>query len=79
MYPSNNYELILTTILSLISQILLVQCVMNLSLSVSNSGILNLMSLGIAVLIDQIAVRMALGVSTYTVFMILHITKVKLL
>ena len=79
MYPSNNYELILTTILSLISQILLAQCVMNLSLSVSNSGILNLMSLGIAVLIDQIAVRMALGVSTYTVFMILHITKVKLL
>ena len=67
----------LTTILSLISQILIVQCIMTLSLSVSNSGTLNLMSLGIAILIDQLAVRIVLAASIYALFLILNVTRIK--
>jgi hypothetical protein len=50
---------------------------MTLSLSVSNSGTLNLMSLGIAILIDQLAVRMVLAAGIYTLFLILNITRIK--
>lgn len=49
---------------------------MILSLSVSNSGTLNLMSLGIAILVDQLAVRMILAGGIYAVFIMLNITRI---
>jgi hypothetical protein len=52
------------------SQIFFCYSILTLSLSSSNSGILNLISLGICFAIDQVAVRGCLGLIGVSVMMI---------
>jgi hypothetical protein len=61
--------------LAFISEVLISICIVKLSLSVSNSGILNLISFGIAILIDQVGARTGIGLTTYIICLALHKTK----
>ena len=63
-------------ILAFISEILISVCIVKLSLSVSNSGMLNLISFGMGVMIDQVGARIGIGFISYTVCLGLHKSKV---
>ena len=57
------------------SLILLSASILNLSSSVSNSGVLNVISLGISLLIDQVFVRTGFFIVSGATFMTLHLVK----
>ncbi len=59
-------------IICIISQIFICKCILILSLSISNSGILNLISLGFSFLIDQIIVRLIFGFTIFSIFGLLY-------
>jgi hypothetical protein len=59
-------------IICIISQIFICKCIIILSLSISNSGILNLISLGFSFLIDQIIVRLVFGFIIFSIFGLLY-------
>lgn len=58
--------------MAVIAQILFCQSILTLSLSVSNSGLLNMVSFGLAVAIDQIVVRIGVGLVSYAGCFILY-------
>lgn len=59
-------------IMAVIAQILFCQSILTLSLSVSNSGVLNLVSFGLSFVIDQFIARTGLGLLSYLACIILH-------
>ena len=64
----------LILIMAVIAQILFCQCILTLSLSVSNSGVLNLISFGLSLAIDQYVARTGFGLLGYVVCFVLNKT-----
>lgn len=58
--------------MAVIAQILFCQSILTLSLSVSNSGVLNMVSFGLAVAIDQFVVRIGVGLVSFVGCFILY-------
>ncbi len=65
-------EVVTVAVLAFITTILLYKTILTLTNSISNSGQLNIISLIIILLIDQLAIRPATGLLAFAILKLLH-------